>query len=150
MVAGALSQRSHQVEEESLSLNHSEVLAYIAIVSDLLEQIIIEQRQDALGIPHIKKLIAKGRGPHFSIDDQGVVKFKNQLVVPSSDELRRKFLDEAHDSKLSIHPGSNKMYHDLRHLYWWPNMKQDITKYISECDICGRVKADHMHTPGFL
>ena len=97
--------------------------AHIALVSYLLERIIIEQRQDASEIPHIKKLITEGRGPHFSIDDQGVVKFKNRLVVPSSDELRRKNLDEAHNSKLSIHLGSNKMYHDLRHLYWWPNMK---------------------------
>ena len=99
---------------------------------------------------HIKELIVEGRGPHFSVDDLGVVKFKNRLVVPSSDELRRKILDEAHNSKLTIHPGSNKMYHDLHHLYWWPNMNQDITKYISECDICGRVKADHMLTSGFL
>ena len=133
-----------------MSLNHAKVLAHIALVSDLLEQLIIEQRQDVLEISSIKKLIAKGRGPHFSVDDQGVVRFKNRLVVPSSDELRRKILDEAHNSKLSIHLGSNKMYHDLRHLYWWPNMKHDITKYISECDICGRVKVDHMRTPGFL
>ena len=123
VVANALSWKSYQVEEAPLSLNHAEVLAHIALVSDLLEQIIIEEMQDVLEIPHIKKLIAEGRGPHFSIDDQGVVKFKNRLVVPSSDELRRKFLDEAHNSKLSIHLGSNKMYHDLRHLYWWPNMK---------------------------
>ena len=53
MVADALSQKSHQVEEESLSLNHYEVLAHIALVLDLLEQIIIEQRQDVLEIPHI-------------------------------------------------------------------------------------------------
>ena len=99
------------------------MLAHIALVSDLLEQIIIDQRQDVLEIPHIKKLIAEGRGPHFSIDDQGVVRFKNSLVVPSSEELRRKILDEAHNSKLSIHLGSNKMYDDLCHLYWWPNMK---------------------------
>ena len=77
VVADALSRKSHQVEKESLSLNHSEVLAHIAQVLDLLEQIIIEQRQDASRIPHIKKLIAEGRGPHFSIDDQGMVKFKN-------------------------------------------------------------------------
>ena len=69
VVADALSRKSHQVEEESLSLNHSEVLAHISLVSDLLEQSIIEQRQDASEIPHIKKLIAEGRGPHFSIDD---------------------------------------------------------------------------------
>jgi hypothetical protein len=59
-------------------------------------------------------------------------------VVPKSDELRRKILEEAHSSRLFIHSGSNKMYHDLSHLYWWSNMKQDITKYIAEYDICGR------------
>ena len=52
------------------------------LVSDLLEQITIEQRQDASEIPHIKKLITEGRGPHFSVDDHGVVKFKDRLVVP--------------------------------------------------------------------
>jgi hypothetical protein len=94
--------------------------------------------------------MAKGRGSYFSIDEQGVVKYKNRLVVPKNDELRRKILDEAHQSKLSIHLGSNKMYHDLCQLYWWPNMKQDITRYIAKCDICGRVKVDHLRTSGFL
>jgi hypothetical protein len=94
--------------------------------------------------------MAEGRGPYFSIDEQGVVKYKHRLEVPKSDELRRKILDEAHQSKLSSHPGSNKMYYDLRQLYWWPNMKQDITKYVVECDLCGRVKADHLWKLGFL
>jgi hypothetical protein len=79
-----------------------------------------------------------------------VVKFKNRLVVPKSNELRRNFLDEAHNSKLSIHPRRNKMYHDLHHLYYWPNMKQDFTKYIAEFDFCERVKTDHLRTSGFL
>ena len=150
MVADALSRKSYQVEEAPLSLNHAEVLAHIALVSELLEQIITEQRQDTLEIPHIKKLIAEGRGPQFSIDEQGVVRYKNRLVVPSNEEIRRKILNKAHYSKLSIHPGSNKMYHDLSLLYWWSNMKQDITKYVTECDTCGRVKADHISTPGYL
>ena len=110
----------------------------------------MEQRHDTLEIPHIKKLIAKERGPQFSIDEQGVVRYKDRLVVPSNEKLGRKILNKAHHSKLSIHPSSNKMYHDLRHLYWWSNKKQDITKYVVECDTCGRVKADHMHTPGYL
>ena len=110
VVATALSQKSYQIEEAPLSLNHAEVLAHIALVLDLLEQIIIEQKQDVSEILSIYKLIAKGCGPHFSIDDQGVVRFKNRLVVPSSDELKRKILDEAHNSKLSIHPGNNN-YH---------------------------------------
>ena len=123
VVADALSQKSYQVVETPLSRNHAEVLAHITLVSDLLEQIIMEQRQDTLEIPHIKRLIAEGRGPQFSIDEQGVVRYKDRLVVPSNEELRRKILNEAHHSKLPIHPGSNKMYHDLHHLYWWPNMK---------------------------
>ena len=90
MVADALSRKSHQVDEESLSVTHSKVLSPIALVSDLLEQIIIEQRQDALEIPHMKKLIAEGRGPHFSIDDQGVVKFKNNWWFPQVMSLGEK------------------------------------------------------------
>jgi hypothetical protein len=114
VVADALIQKSHLPNEEPLPFSHSTVLAQIALVSELLEQIFAEQRYDDLEIPHIKKLMAKGHGPYFNIDEQGVVKYKNRLVVPNNNELRRKILDEAHQSKLSIHPGSNKMYHDLR------------------------------------
>jgi hypothetical protein len=48
------------------------------------------------------------------------------LVVPKNPELRKKILDEAHLSKFSMHPGSNKMYHDLRSLYWWTRMKREL------------------------
>ena len=133
-----------------MSLHHIEVLAHIALTSELLEQIIREQKEDLEEIPHIRKLLAEGRGPHFSIDEQGVMRYKDRLVVPSNEELKRKILSEAHHSKLSIHLSSNKMYHDLRHLYWWSNMKQDITRDVAECDTYGRVKVDHMHTPGYL
>jgi len=110
-----------------LSLNHAEVLAHIALTSELLEQIILEQKQDPEEIPHIRKLVAESHGPHFSIDEQGVMTYKDRLVVLANEELKRKLLKEAHHSKLSIHPGSNKMYHDLCQLYWWSYMNQDIT-----------------------
>ncbi|GKG47334.1 putative reverse transcriptase domain-containing protein, partial [Tanacetum coccineum] len=50
---------------------------------------------------------------------------------------------ESHKSKYSIHPGSNKMYQDLKRLYWWPNMKADIATYVSKCLTCAKVKAEH-------
>jgi hypothetical protein len=59
-------------------------------------------------------------------------------------------LDEAHLSKFSMHPGSNKMYHDLRSLYWWTRMKREIAKYISEYDTCQRVKASHLKVASTL
>jgi hypothetical protein len=65
-------------------------------------------------------------------------------VVPKDFELRRKIMDEAHCLQYSIHPGTNKMYQDLKKNFWWTRMKREIIKYVSECDICRRVKADHV------
>jgi hypothetical protein len=59
-------------------------------------------------------------------------------------------LDEAHLSKFSMHPGSNKMYHDLKPLYWWIRMKREIAMYVSECDTCQRIKASHLKSVGAL
>jgi hypothetical protein len=51
---------------------------------------------------------------------------------------------EAHSSKFSIHPGSSKMYDDLKSYFWWTKMKKEITVYVARCDNCCRVKAIHM------
>ncbi|GJV35591.1 putative reverse transcriptase domain-containing protein [Tanacetum coccineum] len=64
--------------------------------------------------------------------------------------FERSNLLESHKSKYSIHPGSDKMYHDLRKLYWWPNMKADIATYVSKCLTCAKVKAEHQKPSGLL
>jgi hypothetical protein len=71
-------------------------------------------------------------------------------VVPKDDEVRQQILDEAHLSRYSIHPGSTKMYHDLKQHYWWIKMKIEIARYVARCDTCRRVKAIHMKTAGPL
>jgi hypothetical protein len=86
----------------------------------------------------------------FRQDSKGVLWFEDRLVVPKNPELRKKILDEAHLSKFSMHPGSNKMNHDLRPLYWWTRMKREIAKYVSECDTCQRIKASHLKVAGTL
>jgi len=70
--------------------------------------------------------------------------------VPKDFELRKQIFDEAHTSQLSIHHGSNKMYQDLKQQFWWTRMKREIAKYVSECDICRRVKASHLRPAGTL
>ena len=75
----------------------------------LTDQIIKAQKVDP-GISRIKRNIQKGIAGCFSIDDQGVVYFGNRLVVPKVRNLRRMILKEAHESPLTIHPGSTKMY----------------------------------------
>ncbi|GJT28313.1 putative reverse transcriptase domain-containing protein [Tanacetum coccineum] len=57
---------------------------------------------------------------------------------------------ESHKSKYSIRPGSDKRYHDLRKLYWWPNMKADMATYVSKCFTCAKVKAEHQKPSGLL
>jgi hypothetical protein len=85
----------------------------------------------------------------FSEDVEGTLWFKDRLVVPRREALKRKIFDEAHTSRYSIHQGSIKMYHDLRQQFWWTRMKCETARYVSECDTYRKVKADYMK-PGRL
>ncbi|GJU23011.1 putative nucleotidyltransferase, ribonuclease H [Tanacetum coccineum] len=64
--------------------------------------------------------------------------------------VRKLIMDEAHTSRYSVHPGADKMYYDLRDLYWWPGMKRDIAEYVSRCLTCSKIKAEHQKPSGFL
>ncbi|GJT05240.1 putative reverse transcriptase domain-containing protein [Tanacetum coccineum] len=68
--------------------------------------------------------------------------------LPCYGDLRSVIMHESHKSKYSIHPGSEKMYQDMKKLYWWPNMKADIATYVSKCLTCARVKAEHQRPSG--
>ncbi|GJU92226.1 putative reverse transcriptase domain-containing protein [Tanacetum coccineum] len=59
-------------------------------------------------------------------------------------------MDEAHTSRYSIHPGADKMYHDLRDFYWWPGMKRDVVEYVSKCLTCSKIKVKHQKPSGLL
>jgi hypothetical protein len=104
------------------------------------------------GIKIIKHKLSQGEAKYrcFHTDHQGVLWFNNRIVVPKKHQLRKQILDEAHLSKFSIHPGSTKMYQDLRQNFWWTRMKREITKYVSECDTCQRVKANNLKVSGTL
>ncbi|GJV23275.1 putative reverse transcriptase domain-containing protein [Tanacetum coccineum] len=70
--------------------------------------------------------------------------------LPCYRDLRSVIMHESHKSIYSIHPGSDKMYQDMKKLYWWPNMKADIATYVSKCLTCARVKAEHQRPLGLL
>ncbi|GJS26817.1 putative reverse transcriptase domain-containing protein [Tanacetum coccineum] len=63
---------------------------------------------------------------------------------------RKLIMDEAHTSKYSVHSGADKMYYDLRDLYWWPDMKKDIAEYVSRCLTYSKIKAEHHKPSGLL
>nr|GEY93842.1 putative reverse transcriptase domain-containing protein [Tanacetum cinerariifolium] len=74
----------------------------------------------------------------------------NRSWVPCFGDLRTLIMHESHKLKYSIHPGSDKMYQDLKQLYWWPNMKANIATYVSKCLTCSKVKAEHQKPSGLL
>nr|GEZ00709.1 putative reverse transcriptase domain-containing protein [Tanacetum cinerariifolium] len=80
----------------------------------------------------------------------GTLCINNRSWLPCYDDLRDLIMHESHKSKYSVHPGSDKMYQDLKQLYWWPNMKADIATYVSKCLTCLRVKAEHQKPSGLL
>jgi hypothetical protein len=82
-------------------------------------------------------------------DEEGVLRFRNRLCVPKG-EAREVLLDEAHNSAYSIHPGTTKMYLDLKTRYWWRGMKKEIAQYVARCDTCQQTKAEHQKPADLL
>ncbi|GJV49777.1 putative reverse transcriptase domain-containing protein [Tanacetum coccineum] len=75
---------------------------------------------------------------------------KNRSWIPYFGDLRALIMHDSHKSKYSIHPRLDKMYQDLKKLYWWPNMKAKIATYISKCLTCAKVKAEYQKPSGLL
>nr|GFB90262.1 putative reverse transcriptase domain-containing protein [Tanacetum cinerariifolium] len=82
--------------------------------------------------------------------NDGTLCLNNRSWLPCYGDLRALIMHEAHKSKYSVHPGSDRMYQDLKQLYWWPNMNADIATYVSKCLICLRGKAEHQKPSGLL
>ncbi|GJZ38755.1 putative reverse transcriptase domain-containing protein [Tanacetum coccineum] len=80
----------------------------------------------------------------------GTLCLNGRSWLPCYGDLRTVIMHESHKSKYSIHPGSDKMYQDMKKLYWWPNMKADIATYVNKCLTCAKVKAEHQRPSGLL
>nr|GEV73157.1 putative reverse transcriptase domain-containing protein [Tanacetum cinerariifolium] len=80
----------------------------------------------------------------------GTLCLNGRSWLPCYGDLRTIIMHESHKSKYSMHPGSDKMYQDMKKLYWWPNMKADIATYVSKCLTCAKVKAEHQKPSGLL
>ncbi|GKC07771.1 reverse transcriptase domain-containing protein, partial [Tanacetum coccineum] len=80
----------------------------------------------------------------------GTLCLNNRSWLPCYGDLRTLIMHESHKSKYFVHPGSDKMYQDMKQLYWWPNMKADIATYVSKCLTCLKVKAEHQKPSGLL
>ena len=157
MVADALSRKRHYnamtarelqpelcKEFECLNLcmvNNAE--AVVMEVDFALEKEIRKRQLEDEKIKEIKQLIRDNKTSDFSEDNQGTLWMGKWICVPDIKHIRDLILREAHDSAYSIHPGSTKMYLDLKTRYWWHGMKRDVVEYVALCDTCQRVKTEH-------
>jgi hypothetical protein len=160
IIADTLSHKAHcnylpvvclMGEESSTRVLPDLSLYNITLTPVLRGEIIAAQRNDE-GMGYIKRRMQEGdpKAACFREDAEGVLWFKDRLVVPKKATLKKMILDEAHTSRYSIHPGSTKMYHDLWQQFWWTKMTHEIARYVSECDTCQNVKADYMKPGGLL
>jgi len=104
-------------------------MAQLSLRSAVVDRVVEIQKAD----PLITELVGRNG---FSQDVDGVVRFGSRLCVPNDVQLRNDLLSEAHGSRYTIHPGTTKMYHNLKAFFWWAGMKRDIAEYVSKCLVC--------------
>ncbi|KAL0556882.1 hypothetical protein IC582_005399 [Cucumis melo] len=95
-------------------------------------------------------LAEAGQAVEFSLSSDGGLLFERRLCVPSDSAVKTELLSEAHSSPFSMHPGSTKMYQDLKRVYWWRNMKREVAEFVSRCLVCQQVKAPRQKPAGLL
>ncbi|KAD6453304.1 hypothetical protein E3N88_08009 [Mikania micrantha] len=140
VVADALSRKETTKRVRALQLT---------IHSELPNRIRIAQ-QEALKTENLTLEAMRGMDKQIKAKDDGAYYLMDRIWIPRYGGLREVVLDEAHKSRYSIHPGSDKMYHDLKTTYWWPNMKAEIATYVSKCLTCSKVKVEYQKPSGLL
>ncbi|XP_072065771.1 uncharacterized protein [Arachis hypogaea] len=166
VVADALSRKSLTIawmrikEEElvdkfvDLKLDISEVAGRACLnqlqISSTFKSEIQRAQQDEQKFQQLFQPVGDKRREEFTKDDEGLWRYKGRICIPDVGSLRRDLLLEAHNSGFSIHPGSTKMYYDLKKMFWWPGMKGDVATVVSKCLTCQKVKIEHQKPLGML
>ncbi|GJV55296.1 putative reverse transcriptase domain-containing protein [Tanacetum coccineum] len=143
VVADALSRK---VRDKPLRVRSLVMSTYTDLSERILKAQLEAVKQENVKAENLGRLLK----PIFEIHSDGIRYFENRVWLPLFGGLRDLIMHESYKSKYSIHPSSDKMYQDMKKLYWWPNMKADIPTYVSKCLTCAKVKAEHQRPSGIL
>ncbi|KAL0537454.1 hypothetical protein IC582_026432 [Cucumis melo] len=124
-------------------------LAQLTVQPTLRQRIIDAQSNDPYLVEK-RGLAEAGQAVEFSLTSDGGLLFERRLCVPSDSAIKTELLSEAYSSPFSMHPGSTKMYQDLKRVYWWRNMKREVAEFVSRCLVCQQVKAPRQKPAGLL
>ncbi|GKB59053.1 putative reverse transcriptase domain-containing protein [Tanacetum coccineum] len=119
-------------------------------LSNQLQELADQAQTEAIKEENIKAENLRGMDKAFEVRPDGTRCIKNRSWLPLFGNLRDLIMHESYKSKYSIHPGSEKMYQDLKKLYWWHNMKAIIAEYVGKCLTCFKVKAECQKPSGLL
>ena len=125
------------------------IVAKLIAKSNLLNRLLEAQKSDKK-ISTIVSQNREGKEIEFLVNEDRFLYYRDRVCVPNDDELKKSILEEAHSGSFSMHPGSIKMYKDLKTSYWWSRMKRDVSDFVTKCMVCQRVKAEHQVPLGLL
>ena len=119
----------------NLEVKKDHLLAVLKIPPKFMDQIRESQMEDAY-LKTMKEKLEMGVNTQFTIREDGMLVIDNRVCVSKEGELRRQIIEEAHTASYAMHPGSTKMYRDLKSFYWWPTMRKDVVEYMAKCLTC--------------
>nr|GEZ00480.1 putative reverse transcriptase domain-containing protein [Tanacetum cinerariifolium] len=114
----------------------------ITIHSSVKDKILVAQ-SEASKAENAPAGMLRGMDQQIEKKEDGGLYFMDRIWVPLVGDIRTVIMSEAHSTRYSIHLGADKMYYDMRDMYWWPEMKKDIATHVSKCLTCSKVKAEH-------
>ena len=153
VVADALSRKLVQTLRAlnaHLSLSNDDAMVAKLIAKPYLLNRVLEAQKNDKKIIAIVNKNRVGKETEFTVKDDGFLYYRDRVCVPSDDELNKSILEEAHSGSFSMHPGSRKMYQDLKTSYQWSRMKIDVLEFVTKCMVCQKVKAEHQVPSGLL
>jgi hypothetical protein len=125
------------------------LLAQLKIRFVLRDKVLVAQQANGK-VKEIKERVNKGIETSFQMVSDGLITMGRRIYLLEDRTLKDEVLREAHESRFATHPGSTKMYRDLKEYYWWPNIKREIVEFVSNCGICEQVKIEHQKPAGEL
>ncbi|KAG8498887.1 hypothetical protein CXB51_005335 [Gossypium anomalum] len=153
VVANALSRRAVydlRAMFARLSLyDDGTLLAELQVRPTWVDQIKEKQWKDESLVTRFQQ-VKEGETSEFGLNSEGVLCFRGRICVSKDSDLRQSILKEGHGGLCAMHPGGNKLYHDLRELYWLPGLRREVTEFVRKCLTCQQVKAEHQLPSGLL
>ena len=153
VVADALSRKTMQTLRAlnaHLSLTDDGTVVTELIARPILLNRVLEAQKKYEKIAAIVSQIGNGKEIKFTVNEDGVLYYKDRVCVPDDNDLRKAILEEAHSGSFAIHLGSTNMYQDLKMSFWWSRMKRDVSEFITKCLDCQSVKAEYQVPSGLL